>query len=133
MRIVDQMFIENGILLVALIRLMFLPFGLTSYMLGVTSVSMSDYLIGTLVYFFKTALLCSLGCTIYLATVNASAENGNNNDHPDLNESPHDSTSWGILAAELVLTISITVAVTLWAKYYFDRKFEEAEERDRLR
>lgn len=124
------MFIENGILLVMLLRLMFLPFGLTSYLLGVTSVSFSDYMIGTLVYFFKTALLCSLGCTIYLATVNAGIENGDSG-HPDLNESPRDSTSWAILAVELVLTISITVAVTLWAKYYFERKFEEAEELDR--
>lgn len=69
MKIVDKMFVENGILLTALLRLMFLPFGLVSYLLGVTSVSISDYMIGTLVYIFKTALLCSLGCTIYLATV----------------------------------------------------------------
>ena len=44
------MFKTDGILFVALLRLAFIPFGLTSYLLGVTSVSVFDYMVGTTVF-----------------------------------------------------------------------------------
>jgi uncharacterized membrane protein YdjX (TVP38/TMEM64 family) len=70
-RIVDGMFVTDGILLVSLLRLMFIPFGLTSYLLGVTSVSFWDYLIGSLVYLIKIALIVIVGCTIWEASEEA--------------------------------------------------------------
>ena len=66
-RIVDKMFVYNGICLVTLLRLMFIPFGIVSYGLGVTAVSLCDYIIGTLAYIIKIALIVIVGCTIWQA------------------------------------------------------------------
>lgn len=70
-RVVDTMFITSGILLVALLRLMFIPFGLTSYLLGVTSVAFWDYLIGTTSVIIKIMLIVLVGCTIWEASETA--------------------------------------------------------------
>ena len=64
-RIIDSMFVTSGIMLVALLRLMFIPFGLVSYMLGVTSVTFCDYFVGTLVIIVKVMLIVLVGCTIW--------------------------------------------------------------------
>ena len=64
-RIIDSMFVSSGIMLVALLRLMFIPFGIISYMLGVTSVAFWDYFIGTLVIIVKIMLIVLVGCTIW--------------------------------------------------------------------
>ena len=122
LRIIDSMFVESGILLVALLRLMFIPYGLTSYVLGATSVSFSDYAVGTLFFIIDIGLMVLLGCTLYLATVD---ENGDA--HPDLNEVHHDAASTAILILEIVFTILITVGLTIWAKCYFDTKYDEAQ------
>lgn len=61
------MFVTNGLLFVALLRLMFVPFGGTSYLLGVTSVGLLDFMLGTAFYIFKIILGVFLGCTLYLA------------------------------------------------------------------
>lgn len=70
-RVVDSMFITSGILLVALLRLMFIPFGLVSYLLGVTSVAFWDYFIGTLAVIIKIMLIVLVGCTIWQASEKA--------------------------------------------------------------
>ena len=67
-RIVDGMFVTNGIFLVALLRLVFLPFGLTCYFLAVTSIAILDYMIGTIFYLFKIMLIVLIGCSIYEAS-----------------------------------------------------------------
>ena len=73
-RIVDKMFETDGILLVALFRLMFLPFGLTCYILGVTQVSLVDYLIGSTAYLIKIIFCVILGCSLYQASEQAELE-----------------------------------------------------------
>ena len=65
------MFLANGILFVALLRLMFIPFGLTSYLLGVTCISVFDYMVGTSTYIIKIILCVFLGCSIYQAAEDA--------------------------------------------------------------
>ena len=63
------MFIENGIILVGMLRLMIIaPFGLTSYILGVTSVSIVDYMIGTSSSIIDIMLAAVIGCSIWMAT-----------------------------------------------------------------
>ena len=66
-KIVDGMFVTDGILLVTLLRLMFIPYGLVCYVLGVTAVTMCDYIIGTFAYIIKIALIVIVGCTIWQA------------------------------------------------------------------
>jgi len=66
-KVIDSMFVTNGILFVALLRLMWIPFGLTSYLLGVTSISVVDYMLGTCAVIVMIVLYVLLGCTIYQA------------------------------------------------------------------
>lgn len=104
----------NGILLVALIRLMFLPFGFSSYLLGVTSVTLLDYMVGSSVYIVKIMLFVFLGCSIYQAS-------------EDCQDGQHNNTAMIILITEIVLTVIATIVITIWAKIYFDKKYEEFE------
>ena len=63
------MFVENGLRLVGMLRLMIIaPFGLTSYILGVTSVSIVDYMIGTSSTIIDIMLAAVIGCSIWMAT-----------------------------------------------------------------
>jgi uncharacterized membrane protein YdjX (TVP38/TMEM64 family) len=63
------MFVENGIILVGMLRLMIIaPFGLTSYLLGVTSISIVDYMIGTTSSIIDIMLTAVIGCSIWQAT-----------------------------------------------------------------
>jgi uncharacterized membrane protein YdjX (TVP38/TMEM64 family) len=63
------MFVENGIILVGMLRLMIIaPFGLTSYILGVTSISIVDYMIGTSSSIIDIMLAAVIGCSIWMAT-----------------------------------------------------------------
>ena len=63
------MFVENGIILVGMLRLMIIaPFGLTSYILGVTSISIVDYMIGTSSTIIDIMLAAVIGCSIWMAT-----------------------------------------------------------------
>jgi len=68
------MFVTDGIVLVALLRLIFIPFGLACYFLAVTSVSFCDYFLGTLFYVFKIILICLLGCSLYEASEESQEE-----------------------------------------------------------
>ena len=65
---IDKEFVTNGIIMVALIRLMALNFGVVSYLLGVTSVSILDYMIGTTATIVYIILFVLIGCTIWEAT-----------------------------------------------------------------
>jgi uncharacterized membrane protein YdjX (TVP38/TMEM64 family) len=64
-KIINKMFLTRGILFVALLRLMPVPFGLVSYLLGITVLALIDYMIGNCAYIVKIALYVFLGCTIY--------------------------------------------------------------------
>ena len=55
----------QSIKIIALLRLVMIPFGLTNYMLGVTSVTFVNYMTGTCSYLFKSSLHTFIGCTLY--------------------------------------------------------------------
>jgi uncharacterized membrane protein YdjX (TVP38/TMEM64 family) len=117
-RVIDSMFVSDGILLVVLLRLMFIPFGLVSYMLGVTSVSFYNYLIGTIAVIIKILLIVLVGCTIWSAS--EEARRAGKDEEANANEII-------ILVLEIIATIVITTIVTIWAKNTLDTKFEEVE------
>ena len=121
-RIVDKMFVTNGICLVTLLRLMFIPFGLASYALGVTAVSLCDYILGTLVYIVKIALIVIVGCTIWQAS-EESKESG---------KGKMSTEEIVIIVVEVVVTIIITVWLTIWAKNKFEREFDKVEKEEEI-
>jgi len=115
------MFVSSGIMLVALLRLMFIPFGLVSYMLGVTSVTFWDYFLGSLAIIIKIMLIVLVGCTIWSASEEAlktGKEETNSNEII-------------ILVFEILATIIITTIVTIWAKNTLDEKFAEVESQEK--
>ena len=68
--IIDEIISEEGKMIVGLIRLTFAPFGITSYILGVSGIKFSDFLIGNLSYIFMSTSLCFIGCSLYTAVEN---------------------------------------------------------------
>ena len=65
---IDEEFITNGVCFVSLIRLLCLNFGVVSYVLGVTSVSLCGYLLGTISSIVYIVLFALIGCSIWEAT-----------------------------------------------------------------
>jgi len=53
---IDEVLLASGITMVALLRLTFAPFAVCCYLLGVTSIGLGDYLIGTLSYGLNEAM-----------------------------------------------------------------------------
>ena len=116
-KIVDGMFVTKGIFLVALLRLIFIPFGLTCYFLAVTSIEILAYMIGTIFYLFKIMLIVLIGCSIY----EASETNQEGGEQEII-----------LLVLEIVFTVLITIWITCWAKNVLEKKFEEAEREEKL-
>ena len=65
--IIDEIITTEGKLIVALIRLTFAPFGITSYIMGVSSISFWDFILGNISYIFMSTSLCFIGCSLYTA------------------------------------------------------------------
>ena len=51
---IDEILETEGKLITTLLRLSYLPFGITSYILGVSSISFCDFVMGTLSYIIMT-------------------------------------------------------------------------------
>lgn len=73
--IIDEIITTEGKLIVALIRLTFAPFGITSYILGVSSISLWDFTLGHISYIFMSSSLCFIGCSLYTAVESEGALN----------------------------------------------------------
>jgi len=115
--VIDSMFVTNGILFVALLRLMWIPYGLVSYMLGVTSISLLDYMIGTSAIIVMISLYVLLGCTIYQAEEDSE------------NEQTRKQTII-ILVVEIAFTIVVTIIIGIWATRIFNSRYEEIEKEE---
>ena len=108
--IIDEIFLDenSNIYMVVLLRLIFIPFGFTSYVLGVTSIPFCPYIIGTSVYCLKCCLYCFMGCALYKINVKKM-----NNKHGYENL---------VFAAEIIFTLLLTIFISIKAKEVFDRK-----------
>jgi uncharacterized membrane protein YdjX (TVP38/TMEM64 family) len=76
--LVDSILETDGKLIVALLRMTFAPFGITSYVMGVSSISIIDFSIGNLSYIFMTCSQCFLGASLYTA-VNSTSDSKQTN------------------------------------------------------
>jgi uncharacterized membrane protein YdjX (TVP38/TMEM64 family) len=125
-KVIDNMFVTDGILLVALLRLIYLPYGLTCYFLAVTSVTFCDYFLGTLFVLFKIILIALLGCSLYEAS--EAASDGDDGGGISAPRNPHPNEII-LLVFEVVVTIGITIWLTCWAKKKLEEKLEEEEKK----
>ena len=63
--VINDLLVNQGIKIVALLRLTFAPYGISSYILGVTQISLIDFVIGTLAYTFNCSMQIFIGCSLY--------------------------------------------------------------------
>jgi len=66
-RMINEILADEGIKIVGLIRLTFAPFGITSYVMGVSSISFGDYMLGNASYIINCCSQCFIGCSLYNA------------------------------------------------------------------
>lgn len=68
----NEIITTEGIKIVALLRLTFAPFGVTSYIFGVSDISLTDYMLGNLSYIINSCSQSFIGCSLYTAASNGS-------------------------------------------------------------
>ena len=105
------MFSSRGKLFVALLRLMFIPFGLVSYLLGVSSLSITDFMIGTSSCIVKVSMFVFLGCTLYNGSVSAN----------------EDKTTWYAVCIEITMTMTASICITIFARSVFYSEYAKFE------
>jgi uncharacterized membrane protein YdjX (TVP38/TMEM64 family) len=77
--LINEILLTEGMLFVALIRLTAAPFGVMSYVFGVSSIPFTDYAMGHITYIVESSLLCFIGCSMYSAVqTETQKESGKN-------------------------------------------------------
>lgn len=65
--IIDDILKTEGTMIVALLRMTFAPFGITSYIMGVSSIHFCDFMLGNCAYILMICAQCFIGCSLYIA------------------------------------------------------------------
>ena len=91
-------------------RLIFIPYGLTNYLLGVTSVSFWRYMLGSSTYFFKSSLYTCIGCTMYSVQFKKIEDKGTENT---------------IFIIEICFTILLTLVISSMAKKILEKSIDK--------
>lgn len=67
-RMMNEIITTEGMKIVGLMRLTFAPFGITSYVFGVSEITFSDYMLGNLSYIINSCTQSFIGCSLYTAS-----------------------------------------------------------------
>ena len=107
--LIDQIFLDpnQSIKIIALMRLIMIPFGLTNYLLGVTAVSFWRYMLGSSAYLFKCSLHTYIGCTLYMVQFLKNKDK---------------STENTIFMIEIIFTMLLTIVISTCAKNLLNDK-----------
>jgi uncharacterized membrane protein YdjX (TVP38/TMEM64 family) len=103
----------DGTKIVALLRLTFAPFGIVSYILGVSDISICDYLLGNMTYIFNCTAQCFIGCSLYQAAVNENLKGISQEKN---------YTSRLTFIIEIMFTIIVTIAIGYVSKNIIEKK-----------
>ena len=68
--LIDDIITTEGCKVVGLLRLTFAPFGITSYIMGVSSISLKDYMLGNASYIINSCTQCFIGVSLYTIKLN---------------------------------------------------------------
>ena len=123
---------ENGAEVVALIRLAPLPFSSMTYVMGVTRVSIRDFLIGQMSFVFRSAPRIYLGCLMYNASLGQDQSFGDAQPTDDENHQCV-STEDMISAANIIFSILAGVSIGYLAKRKIQAKIKEQQDKDAMR
>ena len=63
--VINELLREQGLVIVALTRLTFAPFGILSHVMGVTTISKWDYFLGNCSYVVNAMMQVFIGCSLY--------------------------------------------------------------------
>ena len=110
---IDAILETEGVKVIALLRLTFAPFGVTSYILGVSSISVKSYMMGNSSYIINCCSQCFIGCSLFTATTNVDVKA---NDYTHLT-----------FIVEILLTVIITIFIGYIAKNILENKLREQE------
>ena len=97
----------------ALVRVTFAPFGVTSYLLGVTSISVGQFLIGTSGYIINVVMQVFIGCSLFSMNIAKTTNDWKRNTVSDI-----------VLAIEILLSAVITGVMGYYAKKLVQEKLE---------
>jgi uncharacterized membrane protein YdjX (TVP38/TMEM64 family) len=96
--------------MIALLRLIMVPFAFMSYVMAITSVGYVQYLIGSLSYGVKVCLYTFVGATIWEVSIRKT------NNGKDFNNL--------VFAAEIFITLILTIFISLYAGKTFDKRIK---------
>lgn len=116
--VINELVEEQGVFIVALLRLSFTPFSFASYLMGVTRIKPMDFFVGNLSYFIYVSLQVFIGCSFYNI----------NSEHASLEEAKKSSDSTFeevVFVVEMVLCITLSTVVGLFSKKYISKKIKE--------
>lgn len=115
-KMIDDIVSTEGFKVIALLRLTYAPFGITSYLMGVSSISLNDYMFGNITYIFNCCTHCFIGVSLYTTKLMGK-------------DSEHEKNVTRItLIVEICLTIIVTVAIGIISKQILEKKLKEREE-----
>lgn len=114
--LINEILKDEGLRIVGLIRLTFAPFGITSYIMGVTGISFWDYAIGNLSYMFMTCSMCFIGCSLFNGVDNLNK----------VQDSKHSERLTRItFIIEIVMTIFVMMVGGYISKGILEKKLKE--------
>ena len=119
-KMIDEIIKSEGIKVVGLVRLTFAPFGITSYIVGVTSISLGDYMLGNLSYIINCCTQVFIGCSLYTAVTPHHKHNLELNSDKTLTRLT--------FVLEICFTIIVTIVIGYLAKNILEKKLKEKEE-----
>lgn len=125
-KMIDEIVSTEGTKIVGLTRLTFAPFGITSYIFGVTDVPLSSYMLGNLSYIVNTCLHSFIGCSLYSGQTVGGA--GGLMKLSAEAQAQHERMTKITLVVEITLTVAVTILIGYVAKNMLQQKMEEREE-----
>lgn len=114
-KMIDEIVSTEGTKIVGLTRLTFAPFGITSYIFGVTDVPLSSYMLGNLSYIVNTCLHSFIGCSLYSGQPLAGVASQLSKLSAEA-KAQHERMTKITLVIEITLTVAVTILIGYVAK-----------------
>ena len=101
---------ENGIQIVALIRLAPLPFATITYVLGVTRVKTKDFFIGSLSYVIRSTPRIYLGCLMYEVSMGSESQPSDQS-FSEAQSDPNQPHLWNITVEDFITILNVIFSI----------------------
>lgn len=115
--LIDELFSDGcqGAKIIFLLRLVMLPFAITSYLLGVTSAKFWQFAVGSTSYVVKLAIHVYIGCSVY--RIELMKAHGIKASQDNI-----------LLFVEVIIVFSCTIIASIYARNILDKKIKDNAE-----